>query len=262
MLKVGAIEYINTLPFFAALQAGILTPAATLYRGVPAELNRRLREGEIDLSLISSAEYLQHKNQYTLIPEFCIAAREQVLSVCLYSQLPLANLTGKTIAVTPESASSTQLLKVLCKHFWKVTPQFALLPDRLKEASQARKFDALLLIGDLCLHNPSLPGYQTIDLAQAWYYATGLPFVFAVLAVRSPIMQERSEEVAEFSRTLQSSLEWARAHKDSIIEIAQQQCPIPESTLRRYFDLLHYNMTKQHLQGLERFHQLSQLSNL
>lgn len=253
VLRVGAIKYINSLPYIAAIKARKVQSNITLVEGVPAELNRHLREGLLDVSFISTAEYLQNSDRYEMIGDYCIAASDQVLSVSLYTKGLLHSLDGKFLGVTPESTTAFQLVRVLCHHFWGISPRLLELTGRFHELAQRERYDAFLLIGDVCLRHPEFPGYHTIDLAQAWYYATGLPFTFAVLAARKDILKEKQPQIEGLKHSLDSALFWARSNRSDIVTTALKQCPVGENRMSDYFEALRYSMEEVHLKGMRLF---------
>src|SRR5881397_1896276 len=79
--------------------------------GVPTDLNRALLEGECDLAPISSIEYARNARRLRLLPRLCVSSEGAVDSIQLVSKTPLERL--RTVAVTPESATSVVLTKVL-----------------------------------------------------------------------------------------------------------------------------------------------------
>src|SRR6266498_2999344 len=79
--------------------------------GVPTDLNRRLLAGEIDIAPISSIEYARHADRLRLLPRLCVSSQGAVDSIQLVSRVPLEHV--RTVAVTPESATSVVLTKVL-----------------------------------------------------------------------------------------------------------------------------------------------------
>src|SRR6059058_1191678 len=80
-------------------------------QGVPTELNERLLNGELDLAPISSIEYARHADRLRLLPRLCVSSEGAVESIQLISKTPLERI--RSIAVTPESATSVVLTKVL-----------------------------------------------------------------------------------------------------------------------------------------------------
>ncbi len=69
-----------------------------------------------------------YRNESTLEPlGWCIATRDQVKSVMLFSNDGWAGLDGKRIGITDETATSVQLLRVLLGKKYGVKAEF----DRL-----------------------------------------------------------------------------------------------------------------------------------
>lgn len=249
MLQLGMMRYINTLPFRAPLLEGAIKAPFHLALDVPTALNHALRTGEIDLSLISTAEYLQHRHLYTLLPYFSISACQEVQSVMLYVKGTLSDLDGASIAVTPESASSVLLLRLFCRHFWHVTPEFIPL-NSLEEIDQHQ---AVLLVGDTCLRHPKLPGFEALDMARIWYYATGLAFPFAVFAVRNDRLETKKQAIEETVYTLKKCLEWSANNPQQLEKHAQLSCPLQSETIQSYFASLRYTWGLPEKRGMERF---------
>src|SRR5438045_8556407 len=111
--------------------------------GVPTDLNRRLLAGECDLAPISSIEWARHADELRILPRLCVSSEGAVDSIQLVSRMPLERV--RSVAVTPESATSVVLTRVL-----------------LPEASHVplgEEADATLLIGDAALqsafHDPT-----------------------------------------------------------------------------------------------------------
>ena len=236
-----------------ALEAGIIPHSVELVHAVPAELNRRLYMNELDVAFVSTFEYLRHRENYDLLSNLCIAAYEHVYSVCLYSRCRLRDLDGKTIGITRQSASSVALLKLLCKRHWKIQVQFKWIDTE----EEGFSLDACLLIGDQSLVHQEVDGFYRIDLANAWTYATGLPFTFAVFAIRKPLHKEKQDELEDLAHSFHQSLEWARNHKDVIIEKAIAKTNVSQSLLTKYYQTLLYTMGAQEREAIELFSELS-----
>jgi chorismate dehydratase len=252
-IRVGAIKYINSLPLFTAFEKGGLQLHGSFHFDVPSALNRALHEQQLELSMISSAAYLANEERYTLATDKCISAEGPVMSVLLYTKCPIATLTGKVIALTAQSASSALLLKVLCKHFWRVQPRFV----TTETTEEAIEHEAFLLIGDDCLANQEVPECVTIDLARTWHEFTKLPFTFAVFAAHRPLFDAYKAEIAQFDKQLDQALSWAQENATMIYQQAEKLSPIPPEAIQRYYNLLQYKLSERHLQGLQRFKELS-----
>ena len=132
MIRLGRISYVNMAPVFFRLEVDVEEVS-----GVPTELNRALLAGELDLAPISSIEYARHADRLRILPRLCVGSEGAVDSIQLVSRLPLERV--RSVAVTPESATSAVLTKVLL-------PEAGHVP--LGEEADAR-----LLIGDAALRS-------------------------------------------------------------------------------------------------------------
>jgi chorismate dehydratase len=112
--------------------------------------------------------------------------------------------------------------------------------------------DALLLIGDHAMRTRNRPpeGFvHTLDLGDDWLDWTGMPFVYAVWAVRSALEPALKQDLRAF---LESSLAAGLA---SLPEVARRETgpgwsvAEMESYLRRF----HYRLGPDDLQGMDRF---------
>src|ERR1043165_8233843 len=106
MIRLGHIGYVNMAPVFFQLDAEVEEIV-----GVPTELNRQLVAGELDVAPISSIEYARHADPLRLLPRLCVSSEGAVESIQLISKTPLEKI--RSVAVTPESATSVVLTKVL-----------------------------------------------------------------------------------------------------------------------------------------------------
>ncbi len=236
MLKLGFVDSINALPFHLPFRQGVLPSPGMLSFAPPSQLNAHLRADILDVALTSASETFSKQ-----LAPFCISAEKEVGSVHFYAK----NSKGGRVGVTPHSAASIALLKVLCHHFWKISPHFEPL-DR----SKLLQYEGILLIGDEALQTPHLLGYQTIDLAQAWYQETGLPFVFALFSCAQPI------ETTQLEEQLEEALTWSLDHLDAVVCEAYKQCPLPLEQIHRYFGRLNYRLGEKEREGLKLFQEL------
>ena len=167
VIKLGRISYVNMAPVFHRLEYDVEE-----ITGVPTELNRLLLDGQLDIAPISSIEYARHADSLRLLPRLCVSSEGAVDSIQLVTRMSLGRV--RSVAVTPESATSVVLTKVL-------------LP-----AAEIRSFeeeaDAKLLIGDAALKSAFEDPTPHYDLGRLWLEKTGLPMVFAVWAAPEPLV--------------------------------------------------------------------------
>jgi predicted solute-binding protein len=175
-IRVGSVPYLNARP----LTRFIASPVAKLE---PNELASELRAGKLDAALVPLMEVLESPaDTYRVVDGLSIGSERAVYSVYLNYSVPLAKI--KTVALDPASKTSVELARLVLEKFHRLKPRYV-SPD---EAA-----DAQLLIGDPAItHRQAHPEQNYLDLATAWRENTGLPFVFAVWAVRLPYWKARS----------------------------------------------------------------------
>jgi chorismate dehydratase len=172
-LRIGAVSYLNARPLTWALDRA---PNRWQVRyDVPSVCARLLQDGEVDLGLVPSIEFLQSAD-YRFVPGVGVTSRGAVASVALYTKRPIEKI--RHIALDTSSRTSVALIQVLCTHHFRVQPRF--VPHGPDLAVMTRDFDAGLLIGDPAFDADHVAlGLQKIDLGYEWTAMTGLPFVYA-----------------------------------------------------------------------------------
>ncbi|MGE4545105.1 MAG: menaquinone biosynthetic enzyme MqnA/MqnD family protein [Pedobacter sp.] len=254
-LKVGHIAYANCVPFFHYLdQVGF---RGQIQAGVPSHLNAMLALGKIDLSPSSTFEYGRNWSNYGLLPELSISSRGPVQSVLLFASKPLENLAAVPVALTGESATSINLLRILCLEFYGFPLSEMPCDNRSVEEIIAMGGSGLL-IGDRALkaaiHTTSPHVY---DLGELWWHHTGLPFVFAMWMIHRDAIQHKSSELTAFYLQLKQSLERALSDLDKLASERQEATWMGKERLAAYWRSISYRFTDQHRQGLERFFELA-----
>jgi len=177
--RLGRIGYLNVLPVYHPLEAGIIPHDFEIVTGPPALLNAMMERGELHLSSGSCIEYARRPGRYLLVPDMAIGSNGPVMSVLLLSRIPIEELNGKSICVSGESHTSVALLSLLMAR-QGVNARFenALVSARVRGPDPPVAF---LAIGDEALRLRDHPDYpQRLDLGEAWRAWTGLPFVFGL----------------------------------------------------------------------------------
>ena len=236
MLRLGRISYANMAPVFYDLEEGAFEQVP----GVPTELNRRLMDGDIDVAPISSIEYARNADRLRLLPQLCVSTEGAVDSIQLITRKPLEQV--RSVAVTPESATSVVLTKVLLG-------DVDLVP--LEQPADAR-----MLIGDAALRSAFEDPTPHHDLGRLWQERTGLPMVYAVWACRDGI----NDGLEELQRAHLRSLAIARSEPEALARRASADYGWPAGFLARYFEKLRYHFGPREQQGLVRFFELAHLA--
>ena len=232
MVKLGRISYVNMAPVFYRVEMEVEEVL-----GVPTELNRLLIDGELDTAPISSIEYARNADKLRLLPRLCVASEGAVESIQLVSKKPLEQV--RVVAVTPESATSVVLVKVL-------------LPEA-EHVPLGEEADAKLLIGDAALKSAFEDPTPHHDLGRLWLERTGLPMVFAVWAVAMP----PHSDLLELEDALVASIRAARAEPETLAFEAAERYGYPAGFLARYFEKLRYRFGPRERAGLYTFLELA-----
>jgi chorismate dehydratase len=232
MIRLGRIAYANMAPVFFRVEAEFEEVV-----GVPTDLNRRLLAREVDTAPISSIEYARHAGSLLLLPRLCVSSEGAVDSIQLVSATPLERI--RTVAVTPESATSVVLTRVL-------------LPDA-EHVPLGEEADATLLIGDAALKSAFEDPTPHHDLGRLWLERTGLPMVFAVWAAPEPVVAE----LLELEDALVASVRAARANPTTLANEASARYGYPPGFLARYFEKLRYRFGPREREGLLAFLELA-----
>ena len=237
MIRLGRISYVNMAPVFFRLEAEVEEVV-----GVPTELSRALLAGEVDVAPIPSIEYARHVGRLRLLPRLCVSSEGAVDSIQLVSRLPLEHV--RTIAVTPESATSVALAKVL-------------LPE-VEHVAADEPADGKLLIGDAALRSAFEDPTPHHDLGRLWLERSGLPMVFAVWAAREPA----PPGLDELEDALVASIRAARAEPERLALEASERYGYPPGFLARYFEKLRYRFGPRERAGLAAFLELAREAGL
>jgi chorismate dehydratase len=205
----GSISYLNLLPFQVFLKRYISSNASKMSfrykRAVPSQINKALKRREVNAAFISSVT--SAKCQCT---DLGIIADKKVYSVLL--------LEGEN-EIDPASATSNQLARVL-------------------------DLQGKVLIGDAALKH-YLNGGEGIDLAEAWYQETGLPFVFARLCYN-----KHGESIQKLARIFAQTKVKIPQY---ILKKEAKQRGITPKQLTWYLSHIHYQMDDKAKKSLKLF---------
>ncbi|MEE9391246.1 MAG: menaquinone biosynthesis protein [Planctomycetota bacterium] len=210
-LRVAAVSYLNARPLIADLESDSrlqLDPCP------PAEVARKLLDQRADLGLVPCVTLLEDES-LSYLPGLCIAARGAVDSVFLYLRkgaLTAAQASPDLrldLRLDPCSRSSQMLTRIFLEDFEGVDPRRihyrSANPTEAFSGDEARA-DGVLVIGDRALGLAAPPGFERIDLAEAWRRQTGFPFVFAVWGLKEDLLNRHPWLPERFRAALEQGL--------------------------------------------------------
>lgn len=244
-VRVGAVNYLNTRPLVYRLDE--LAPEVSLEFDLPSRLADGLARGRFDVALIPSIEFLRTPG-YTLVSDACIGCRGPVLSVKLFSRVPIEQI--RTLALDEGSRTSAALVQILLAERHGVRPD--LLPLEVGRGLHDTAADAVLLIGDRAIHSPPGRFAAVWDLGDEWNGWTNLPFVFAMWAAREGSVPPHVERALCRARDLGvENLAEIAAREAAPLGLTVPQC------LGYLRDNLHFTLAARELSGLEHFYKLA-----
>ena len=235
-MKIGCLAYINSLPVTWGLESGAVTPGTEVISAEPSRLNQLTQEGALDVTPVSSIQWLHCHERYRALPGLALSSRGPVQSVKLFSRIPVAELAGKRVAITGASATSRILLQILVP---------GLIPVALQGPPQlSADLPACLLIGDQALLQAP-PAEHSLDLGQAWFEHTGgLPMVFAMWLVH------RRADLEAASRLLRESQQWGLRNRDQVLREAARRTGLSAARLDDYYRGLYFHVGEAEQRGL------------
>ena len=254
-LKLGFIPYLNCIPFFHYLRENGFH--GELVSGVPAELNLLLQQGQLDISPSSSFEYARNWKKYLLLPGHSISSFGRVKSVLFFSPVELSELSGQEIAITGESATSINLLRIIFREFYNLDSVTDTVPDLPIEVLVEQRQPALL-IGDRALRLVSQlpPGMKVFDLGEIWYQQTGLPFVFALWMIHRQVVDRYPLALAALGEQLTQSRRQFMCEPFPIARSLAETVGLSAESIVNYWRTIDYHLEKEHLQSLQLFFDL------
>jgi chorismate dehydratase len=251
--RLGHIQFINCLPLYYGMVKNDVLLDVDLVRANPADLAAELLDGTLDLAPIPAIEYARHADELVLLPDIAISSDGEVQSILLVSKVPAEELTNRPVALAANSRTSVVLGRILLAKRWMVLPNYVEMPPDLP--AMLRDADAALLIGDEAIRTYWEPPQDlyTYDLGAEWKAWSGLPFVFAVWAVRDEYAASEPDAVRRVADALNGSLTYCRAHLDEISDYAARWEHFPATKFRSYFDALQFRFEPRYREGLTRY---------
>lgn len=248
--RIGMVNFINTAPFYEMWCDTVQRPEWQITEAVPTTLNTMLYNGELDLGFVSSHEYGLHPNRYKILGGLSISATGAVGSVFLFSKVKLEGLSGCTVGLSSQSQTSVSLVKLILEDFLGLSPRYI----SVTSCDERSDCDAFLVIGDEALRLQQTLDYAVhLDLSKAWQEHTGLPFVFAVWAVRKDFCEENPLVVVDIHQELQRCIRLGAEHLSEICTRVAPRIPMSSEACRTYLQRMEYDLSPLKIKALTLF---------
>lgn len=269
-LRVGSVKYLNARPLIRGWSGAVEFDH-------PSALCERLANGELDVALVSSFEFLRNPI-YRIIDDVSISSDGPVYSVLVAHRYQISKIDE--IELDPASETAVNLLRCLLGELG-LNPQLkqrstgilsargtdsscgepggsvGVSPAVVKPGSAGR---AQLLIGDQAIRfrQKHADEFQFWDLGEQWKKLIGLPFVYALWLIRPEVVAPK--QIADRLRGLRDE---NLVHLNELI--ADAVGPVadpgdleitPEFLNCYYHEHLRFSFGKAEKEGLRTFAQL------
>lgn len=254
-IRVGTVEYLNTVPLLKGLEH---TAGLELVRAVPSRIIDLLTSDRVDIGLVSLIDVARSDEPLAIVPVGMIGCEGPTLTVRLFSDRPIAEIDR--VWADTDSHTSVVLAKVLLKRLHGIEPAFVEYDARERIASDGEPGaeggwpPAVLLIGDKVVSDspPAVRYPHQLDLGEAWHGLTGLPFVYAVWACKARRLE--SDEIRTAAALLDRARRRNSLRSDQVVNESAVSHGWPADLARTYLGgLLRYTFGPRELDGAKAF---------
>lgn len=266
-IRLGAISFVNTVPVYSNYTPA---PNIELVYEVPAKLNTMMRNGELDVSPVSSACYLRNQEKLLLLDDLSVSSPGAVESVLFLSRTPLGPdmLDASVINIPNDSETSVMLLAYLLKETTgqDLRPWFKLYKAENYRQTLRESGNALIIGDNALMMKESLAEeeqpYYCYDLSSLWKQKIGLPFVFAVWVANRSWAEQHPDQLRQINQALIEARNGFFTTPEAFqkgLKQAQNRSDLPAMTLERYYrQCLTYGLSESHHTALKQFEAILQ----
>lgn len=230
----------NTKPLLYGIEHSDVINEIDIILDYPSRLAKNLQDGTIDIALLPVAA-MPGINGAHIVSDYGIAAHGNVVSVAIFSQAPMEDIT--TVYLDYQSRTSVRLAQLLLEKHWK--KQVIFKPAAENFIDYINGTNAGVIIGDRALEQ--LHNFEYVyDLSAAWKSFTGLDFIFAAWVANKPLPEDFK---ARFNAANADGLR----HLDKVIAAN----PFPYYDLHTYYtENIKFYLDNQKKEGLAKFLEL------
>jgi chorismate dehydratase len=212
-----------------------------------------LAADELDLGFVSSYEYAARPDKYQILADLSISATGPVGSVFLFSTVQPDKLDDKLVLMTGQSDTSVCLVRIILEEFLGVRPRY-ITGEVFGPRESAGEPAAILAIGDEALRLKVENKYPVqMDLAEFWNRKTGLPFVFAVCAVREEYLLSEAHTAREIRQAFLDCRAQGLEQLPEICERVARRIPMDCEACSLYLRAMEYDLGLMKQEALKKF---------
>ena len=239
-LRIGCVKYLNARPLTRGWPGNVEFDH-------PSALCQRLANGQLDVALVSSFEFLRNPI-YRIVDDVSISSDGPVYSVVVAHRGKFSNI--EEIELDPASETAVNLLRCLLAELGSTA--------RLTGAAPGSAGLPLsrLVIGDqaISFRQNHAGEFQFWDLGEQWKKLTGLPFVYALWLIRPDVLDAKS--IAQRLRGIRDEnlADIQVIVSDAVADAVDKKQEITREFLDRYYnEHLRFGFGTREKQGLQTF---------
>ncbi len=191
-------------------------------------LNRRAREGELEITAISAATYALVADRYRIMDPG--ASMGKGYGPVLVAKAPLdpREIPERVVAIPGSHTTAALLLRLYCGD-----PPIIEVPfDKIPQAVLEEQAELGLLIHEGQITHQALGLRLVLDLGRVWERETGLPLPLGINVIRRDLGENLHRQL---SQALRDSIAYAHAHEDEALAYAMEfGRGIDRETCRRF----------------------------
>ena len=191
-------------------------------------LNRRAREGELEVTAISAATYALVADRYRIMDPG--ASMGKGYGPVLVAKAPLdpREIPERVVAIPGSHTTAALLLRLYCGD-----PPIIEVPfDNILQAVLEEQAELGLLIHEGQITHQALGLCMVLDLGKVWERETGLPLPLGINVIRRDLGENLHRQL---SKALRDSIAYAHAHEDEALAYAMEfGRGIDRETCRRF----------------------------
>lgn len=252
-LRVAAVGFLNARPLCEGLDREPASARLSIDYGTPSEVARRVSEDEADFALMPVAAAATI-GDLRMVRGCAIGASGAVRSIAIVGERPIDMLDE--IAIDLSSRTSVVLARLVLRARAKGREPTLIGCAPQEAISQVAGGRGAMVIGDPALEIEERFPHR-LDLGQAWFEWTGLPFVFAAWCGREGGITSDDERILE--RAKLTGLE----RRNALADEHAARTGLSAASLRAYLhSAIRYDFGEAERRGLERFYDEAQRARL
>jgi 1,4-dihydroxy-6-naphthoate synthase len=191
-------------------------------------LNRRSRNGELEVTAVSFATYILIAEQYRMMDPGASMGKGYGPILVARQPIPRAELEQRVVAIPGKHTTAALLLRLYVGD----PPLIEVAFDKIPQAVLEGQAELGLLIHEGQITHQRMGLTKVLDLGEAWQRDTGLPLPLGVNVMRRDLGEDLHRAL---SQALRDSIAWAHANVDEALEYAMRYGRgIDKETCRRF----------------------------